>query len=43
MDYIPVEQKKPKTITKTYKNKHVFDNIPKSKKETIINKVKIVI
>ena len=36
----PTEKHKEKTITKVYKNKHVFDNLPKSKKELIISKVK---
>jgi hypothetical protein len=38
--YTPPTEKKEKTTTKVYKNKHVFDNLPKSKKEHIISKVK---
>jgi len=43
MDYTPPpKENKQKTITKIYKNKHVFDNIPKSKKDKIISKIKII-
>jgi hypothetical protein len=44
MDYTPPkEEDKQKTIIKIYKNKHVFDNIPKSKKDKIISKVKKIV
>jgi hypothetical protein len=43
MDYLPPpKEDKQKIITKIYKNKHVFDNLPKSKKDNIITKIKIV-